>query len=129
MGEVKFRDGKKWEKDGTWYPPGGVEVYGVRGTGRSRMDVQAQDHVFFGGEGNFRCVALIIRALGRGGKVCCRGIKELAREGKGKKIMQRLMVDCSRSKGVEEWEKVVEVVTYVRNNLDWIENIGKVKGY
>ena len=32
-------------------------------------------------------------------------------------------------KGVEEREKIVEVMTYVRSNLDWIENILKVKGY
>jgi hypothetical protein len=36
----------------------------------------------------------------------------------------------ARIKGAEERKKkIVEAMTYVRNNLDWIENIPKVKGY
>lgn len=38
-------------------------------------------------------------------------------------------VEGSWSKDVEEREKIVGVMTYVRSNLDWIENIAKVKGY
>jgi len=29
----------------------------------------------------------------------------------------------------EERKKIIEVMTYVKNNLDWIANIPKVKGY
>lgn len=56
-------------------------------------------------------------------------LKVLALEGKGSEILQRLMGEGARVKTVEEREKIMEVMTYVRNNLDWIANIPKVKGY
>ncbi|MGQ9509990.1 MAG: hypothetical protein ACUVTN_11460 [Thermodesulfobacteriota bacterium] len=30
---------------------------------------------------------------------------------------------------VEERKRIIELMTYMRNNLDWIVNIPKVKGY
>ena len=38
-------------------------------------------------------------------------------------------MEGSRSTDVEEGEKIVGVMTYVRGNLDWIANIAKVQGY
>ena len=56
-------------------------------------------------------------------------LKELALRGKGSEILQGLMKEGAKVKTVEERKKIMETMTYVRNNLDWIENIPKVKGY
>jgi len=55
-------------------------------------------------------------------------LKALALQGKGSEIIKRLMEEGARRKTVEERRKVIEVMSYVRNNLDWIENIPKVEG-
>ena len=39
------------------------------------------------------------------------------------------MLEGPRAKGVEEGEKIVEAMSYGRNDLDWIANIGKVEEY
>lgn len=56
-------------------------------------------------------------------------LKGLALEGKGREILQRLMVEGSKVKEAEEREKIVEAMSYVRDNLDWIANIARVQGY
>jgi hypothetical protein len=69
------------------------------------------------------------RALGEEKSSLVEALKGLALSGKGSEILQRLMEEGARVKTVEERKKIVEAMTYVRNNLDWIENIPKVKGY
>jgi hypothetical protein len=49
-------------------------------------------------------------------------------EGKGSEIVRRLMEEGAKAKTVEERKKIVEVMIYVRSNLDWIANIPKVNG-
>jgi hypothetical protein len=39
------------------------------------------------------------------------------------------MEEGAKAKTVEERKKIVEVMIYVRCNLDWIANIPKVNGY
>jgi len=56
-------------------------------------------------------------------------LKVLALQGKGSEILQRLMGEGARVREVEERKKIIEGMTYVRNNLDWIENIPRVEGY
>ena len=38
------------------------------------------------------------------------------------------MEEGAKAKTVEERKKIVEVMIYVRSNLDWIANIPKVNG-
>jgi hypothetical protein len=69
------------------------------------------------------------RALGEDKENVVEALKELALCGKGSEILRRLMEEGAGVKAVEERKKIVEAMTYVRSNLDWIENIPKVKGY
>lgn len=69
------------------------------------------------------------RALGEGRKPLVEFLKELGLQGKGEEIIKRLIEEGGRAKGIEERKKIVEAMTYVRNNLDWIKNIPRVKGY
>jgi len=68
-------------------------------------------------------------ALGEEGKAKVESLKGLALEGKAREIIKRLMREGSRSKDPEKVKRIAEVADYVRSNLDWIENIPKVKGY
>jgi hypothetical protein len=56
-------------------------------------------------------------------------LKGLALNGKSSEILQGLMKKGAKVKTVEEKKKIMEATTYVRSNLDWIENIPKVEGY
>jgi hypothetical protein len=69
------------------------------------------------------------KALGEERAELVDSLKALALQGKGSEIIKRLMEEGARRKTVEERRKIIEVMSYVRNNLDWIENIPKVGGY
>ncbi len=69
------------------------------------------------------------KALGEEKEAVVEALKELALSGKGSEILQGLMKEGARVKRVEERKKIIEAMSYVRNNLGWIENIPKVKGY
>ena len=69
------------------------------------------------------------KALGEEREAAVEALKALALSGKGSEILQRLMEEGARVKTVEDRKKMVEAMTYVRNNLDWVENIPRVKGY
>jgi hypothetical protein len=69
------------------------------------------------------------KALGEEREAVVAVLKELALNGKGSEILQGLMKEGAKVKAVEERKKIMETMTYVRNNLDWIGNIPKVKGY
>ena len=69
------------------------------------------------------------RAFGEERAEFVESLKILALEGKGSEILQRLMGEGARVRSVNERKKIIEVMTYVRNNLDWIENIPKVEEY
>ncbi len=69
------------------------------------------------------------KALGEERGAVVEVLKGLALRGKGSEILQGLMKEGAKVKTVEERKKIMETMTYVRNNLDWIENIPKVKGY
>jgi len=68
-------------------------------------------------------------ALGGEKESTVESLKALAFQGKGSEILQKLMEEGAREKGVEKRKKIVEAMIYVRSNLDWIENIPKVNGY
>lgn len=53
----------------------------------------------------------------------------LALQGKGSDITKRLMEEGARVKSVEERKRIIGLMSYVRNNLDWIVNIPRVEGY
>ncbi len=67
-------------------------------------------------------------ALGEDNPGVIEELKGLAYEGKGSEIVQRLIKEGA-SAGEERRKKILEAMGYVRNNLDWIENIPMVKGY
>jgi hypothetical protein len=69
------------------------------------------------------------KALGEEKEFLVEALKELAFRGKGSEILRRLMEEGARVREVEARKKIGEVMTYVRNNIDWIANIPKVKGY
>ena len=69
------------------------------------------------------------KALGEERAEFVDSLKALALQGKGSEIIKCLMEEGARSKTVEERRKIIEVMSYVRNNLDWIENIPRVEGY
>jgi hypothetical protein len=69
------------------------------------------------------------KALGEERAEFVGSLKVLALQGKGLEILQRLIEEGVRVKTVEERKKIIEVMTYVRNNLYWIANIPKVQGY
>lgn len=39
------------------------------------------------------------------------------------------MEEGSKARGAEQRKKIIELMSYVRGNLDWIENIPKMEGY
>lgn len=69
------------------------------------------------------------KALGEERAEFVESLKALALQSKGSEILQQLMEEGARAKTVEERKKIIEVITYVRNNLDWIANILEVEGY
>jgi hypothetical protein len=69
------------------------------------------------------------KALGEERAELAESLKVLALQGKGSEILQRLMAEGAKAKTFEERKKTIEVMTYVRNNLDWIANIPMVGGY
>ena len=69
------------------------------------------------------------KALGEEREAVVGVLKELALRGKGSEILQGLMKEGAKVKTLEERKKIMEAMIYVRSNLDWIENIPKVKGY
>jgi hypothetical protein len=68
-------------------------------------------------------------ALGEENQRAIEELKGLAFQGKGSEIVQRLIGEGARVGEIERRKKILEAMTYVRNNLDWIANIPKVKGY
>jgi hypothetical protein len=68
-------------------------------------------------------------ALGEENQRVIEELKGLAFQGKGSEIVQRLMREGARVGEIERRKKILEAMSYVRNNLDWIANIPKVKGY
>jgi hypothetical protein len=68
-------------------------------------------------------------ALGEEKEWVLEALKELALQGKGSEILRRLMKEGAKVKEVERRKKINEAMIYVRRNLDWIENIPKVRGY
>jgi hypothetical protein len=68
-------------------------------------------------------------ALGEENQGVIEELKGLAFQGKGAGIVQRLMEEGGRVGEIERRKKILEAISYVRNNLDWIANIPKVKGY
>jgi len=68
-------------------------------------------------------------ALGEEGQEVVEELKGLAFQGKGSEIVQRLMREGARVGEIERRKKILEAMSYVRNNLDWIANIPRVKGY
>lgn len=71
----------------------------------------------------------LMEALGGEKESPVESLKALAFRGKGSEILQKLMEEGAREKEVEKRKKIVEAMSYVRSNLDWIENIPKVNGY
>jgi hypothetical protein len=51
-----------------------------------------------------------------------------ALNGKGSEILRGLMKEGARVRRVLERKRIVEAMSYARNNLGWIENIPKMKG-
>jgi hypothetical protein len=68
-------------------------------------------------------------ALGEENQRVIEELKGLAFQGKGPEIVQRLMGEGAKVREIERRKKILEAMTYVRNNLGWIANIPKVKGY
>lgn len=68
-------------------------------------------------------------ALGEENQRVIEELKGLAFQGKGSEIVQQLMREGARIREIERRKKILEVMSYVRNNLDWIANIPKVNGY
>jgi hypothetical protein len=68
-------------------------------------------------------------ALGEENQRVIEELKGLAFQGKGSEIVQGLMGEGVRVVDIERRKKILEAMAYVRNNLDWIANIPKVKGY
>jgi hypothetical protein len=69
------------------------------------------------------------KALGEEKSSLLELLKGFALSGKGSEILQGLMKEGAKVKTMEERKKIMEAMSYVRSNLDWIENIPKVKGY
>jgi Zn finger protein HypA/HybF involved in hydrogenase expression len=68
-------------------------------------------------------------ALGEENQSLVEELKGLAFQGKGSEIVRRLMGEAARAGETERRKKILEAMIYVRNNLDWIGNIPRVKGY
>lgn len=68
------------------------------------------------------------KVFGEGGSLLVESLIELALKGKGAEILGRLREEAVRLRG-ERRQKVMELIAYVRNNLDWIENIPLAQGY
>lgn len=69
------------------------------------------------------------RAFGKEKQAIVETLTGLALCGKGSAILHRLVQEVARATKAEQRKKIMEVMTYVRNNLDWIANIPKAKGY
>ena len=68
-------------------------------------------------------------ALGEENQRAIEELKGLAFQGKGSEIVQRLIGEGARVGEIERRKKILEAMTCARNNLDWIANIPKVRGY
>jgi hypothetical protein len=68
-------------------------------------------------------------ALGEKNQRVIEDLKELDFQGKGSEIPQLLMGEGGRVGKIERRKKILEGMTHVRNNLNWIANIAKLKGY
>ncbi|MFQ5902317.1 MAG: UPF0236 family transposase-like protein [Candidatus Binatia bacterium] len=66
-------------------------------------------------------------ALGEGRKALVERCMESAYRGEGVEILRELMRLSGRIRDVESKGKIVKVLAYVRDNLEWIGNIPKVK--
>ena len=69
------------------------------------------------------------KALGEERKSLVEDLKGLALKGDGRGIIRVLMEEGSRLRDPEKIKKIVDVMDYVKNNLQWIENIPKAGGY
>lgn len=67
------------------------------------------------------------RALGDEKKETVKELKVLALEGKAREIAKRLMKEVPPD--LEKSKKIIDAANYVLNNIEWIENIPKAKGY
>lgn len=67
--------------------------------------------------------------LGKERETLIESLKGLAFEGNAREIIKRLMEEGVNSKDPEKIKKIAGVMDYVKNNLDWIENIPKAGGY
>lgn len=50
-------------------------------------------------------------------------------KGKVSEILRYLMKEGAKAREADRGRKIIEVMSYVRGSLDWIENILKVEGY
>ena len=69
------------------------------------------------------------KALGEERKDMVKSCMDLAFKGMGVELIKYLMRLSQRASGLEETKRFVDVMSYVRENLDWIGNIPKVGGY
>jgi hypothetical protein len=69
------------------------------------------------------------KALGEEKKSLVEDLKGLALKGDGREIIRALMEEGSRLRDPEKIKKIVDAMDYVKNNLQWIENIPKTGGY
>jgi len=69
------------------------------------------------------------KALGEEKKSSVEDLNGLALKGQGREIIKALMEEGSRLREPEKIKKIVDVMEYVKNNLQWIENLPKVGGY
>lgn len=69
------------------------------------------------------------KALGEEKKFLVEELKGLALKGQGREIIRVLMEEGLRLKDPEKVKKIVDAMDYVKNNLQWIENIPKAEGY
>jgi hypothetical protein len=69
------------------------------------------------------------RAFGKEKQALVETLTGLAWCGKGSAMLHRLVQELARATEAEQRKRIMEVMSYVRNNLDWIANIPKAKGY
>ena len=58
------------------------------------------------------------RTFGEEKKDVVEALRVLAIEGKGREILQRLLVEGTKVKEAEQRERIVAAMSYVKNNLD-----------
>lgn len=68
------------------------------------------------------------KVFGIEGSDLVEGLKGLALSGEADRIVKRLWQEALRRRG-DERKRVLELIEYVRNNYDWIENIPLIGGY